>query len=175
AEAADFPEVGMPRDADNENAEEQRRDDVFDEAQENGAEKLQADRDRGAIMAQLRAGETADESPSGQGTARSCVRGDDDDRQPAQDNRDQRGQREHVSAGEQRGGDGNRCGHGCRGEKFVFHRRSMKNFIGAERYAGWGRVSMATAAKKAATRPFLPAAGGRSKIRSRLKPAPSSN
>jgi len=77
AQAADFPEVGMAGDAHHKNAEQQRRDDDFDEPQKNSAKKLQVDRDRGPIVAQLRAREKADENPSRQRTPRSCMRGDD--------------------------------------------------------------------------------------------------
>jgi hypothetical protein len=41
-----------------------------------------------------------------------------------------------MSSGEQRCRDCNRCGDNGRGEQFVFHRRSTKVFIGAERYSG---------------------------------------
>ncbi len=101
AEAADFLEVRVAGDANNENAEEQRRDDHLDEAQKNRAEELQVDCDRRPVVAQLRAREKADENPSRQRTSRSGIRGDEKDRQPAQKNGDQRRQRQHLSAGEQ--------------------------------------------------------------------------
>src|SRR5258708_33008245 len=66
AETADFLQVGVAGDADDENAEEQRRDDDLDEAEKNGAEELKVDRDRGPVVAKLRAGQQADEDPSGQ-------------------------------------------------------------------------------------------------------------
>jgi hypothetical protein len=47
-----------------------------------------------------------------------------------------------MSTGEQRCGDSDRCGNDGCCQEFVFHRRSTKNFIGAERYAAYGRVSM---------------------------------
>jgi len=39
-------------------------------------------------------------------------------------------------AGEERCRDSDHYGDNCRGKKFIFHRRSTKDFIGAERYAG---------------------------------------
>src|SRR5712664_3134539 len=66
AQAADFLQVGVPGDADDKNAEEQWRNDDLDEPQKNGAEELKVDRERGPVVAKLRAGQQADEDPSGQ-------------------------------------------------------------------------------------------------------------
>ena len=69
AEAADFLEVGVASNADDEDPKEQRRDDDLDEAEKNGAEELQVHRDRGPVVTQLRAGEKADEDPGRQRAA----------------------------------------------------------------------------------------------------------
>src|SRR6266567_1735625 len=136
AEAADFFQIGVAGDSDNENTEEQRRDDDLDEAQENSAEELQIHRDGGRVVAEFRAGEKADENPSRQRTARSGIRRDEKNCEPTEERWDQRGQRQNLSAGEQRYRDSDRCGDGCRGEELIFHRRSTKDSIDAERYAG---------------------------------------
>src|SRR5882724_4611655 len=136
AEAPDFFQIRVARDANDENAEKQWRDDDFNEAKKNRAENLQVDRDGRPIVAKFSARKKADENPSRQRAARSTVRGDKKDGQPAQKAWDQRGQRQDLRAREQRCRDGNRCCGDCRGKKFVFHRHPAKKFIGAERYAG---------------------------------------
>ncbi len=102
AEAADFFQIGVAGDSDNENTEEQRRDDDLDEAQENSAEELQIHRDGGRVVAEFRAGEKADENPSRQRTARSGIRRDEKNCEPTEERWDQRGQRQNLSAGEPR-------------------------------------------------------------------------
>src|SRR5216684_8034473 len=101
SQPANFFQIRVAGDANNENAEEQRRNDHLDEAQKNRTEELQINRNRRPVVAQLRAREKADENPSRQRTSRSGIRGDEKDRQPAQKNGDQRRQRQHLSAGEQ--------------------------------------------------------------------------
>src|SRR5712692_87955 len=100
AEAADFLEVRVAGDANNENAEEQRRNDHLDEAQKDGAEELQINRNRRPVVTQLRAREKADENPSRQRALRSGIRGDEKDRQPPQEHWNKRGQGQQLSAGE---------------------------------------------------------------------------
>ncbi len=136
AETPDFFQIRVARDANDENAEKQWRDDDFDEAKKNRAENLQVDCDGRPIVAKFSARKKADENPSRQRAARSTVRGDKKDGQPAQKARDQRGQRQDLRAREQRCRNCNRCCGDCRGKKFVFHRHPAKKFIGAERYAG---------------------------------------
>src|ERR1700687_2933640 len=93
AQAADFLQIGVASDADDENAEEQRGDDDFDEAEKNGSEELQVDCDRGPVVAKLRAGEKADKDPSRQRAPGRSIGRDENDREPAQERRDKRGQR----------------------------------------------------------------------------------
>jgi len=107
-------------DAHHEDAKEQRRDDHLDEPQKDGSEELQVDCDRGGIVAKLRAGEKADEDPSRQRAAGCGIRRDEKDRKPAQERRDQRGQRQHMSAGEERSGNSDGGGDDCRGEEIFF-------------------------------------------------------
>src|SRR5260370_25238870 len=102
AETADFLEVGVAGDSNNEDAEEQRRDDDFDEAEKNGAEDLQVYRDRRPVVAQFRAREKADQDPSRQRAARGGIGGDEKERQPAQERCDKRGPRQDVCSRQER-------------------------------------------------------------------------
>ena len=92
----------MAGDADDEDSEEERGDYYFDEAEKNGAEKLQVDGDAGPIVADFRTGEKSDEDPGREGTARSGVGGDEDDREPTQNC--WKNGRERCDCGEQRRG-----------------------------------------------------------------------
>src|SRR5260370_31249423 len=65
AEAANFFEVRVAGDADDERDEEQRGDDYLDETQEDGAEELKLEGDRGGVVAKFRDGEQAKENPRG--------------------------------------------------------------------------------------------------------------
>src|SRR5260370_6723279 len=93
SKAADFFQIGVAGDSNNENTEEQRRDDDLDEAEKNGAEELQVDRDGRRVVAEFRAGEKADENPSRQRTPRSGIRRDEENFEPTEERWDQRGQR----------------------------------------------------------------------------------
>src|SRR5437762_1219362 len=136
AEPPDFFQIGVAGDPNNEDAEKERRDNDFDEAEKNRAEQLQIYSDGGSVVAEFRAGKKPDENPGGQRAPRSGIRGDEKNCEPTQKRWNKSRQRQNVSASEERCRDGNRCGYDGRGKKFVFHRRSMRVFIGAERYAG---------------------------------------
>src|SRR2546430_1056783 len=147
AEPPDFFQIRVPGDADNEDAEKEWRDNHFDKTEKNRAEQLQIYSDGGSVVAKFRAGEESDKNPSRQRAPRSGIRRDKKNRQPTQERWEQRRERQNVSAGEERCRDGNRCGGDGRGKKFVFHRRSMRVSIGAERYAGQRCMSMASTGK----------------------------
>ena len=98
AQAADFLQVGVAGDAHDENAEEQRRDDDLDEAEKDGAEELQIDRDRRPVVAKLRAGEKPDKDPGRQRAAGCGICRKNEDCEPAQEQWDKRRQRRHLSA-----------------------------------------------------------------------------
>ena len=139
----------MARDAHHEDAKEQRRDDDLDEPQKNGSEELQVHRDRGPVVAKLRARQQAHQDPGGQRAPRCRVGGDKHDRQPAQERRGERRQRHDlragpVSADKERRGNRNRGREYRRCQQAVFHRGSVQERIGGERYAASGRVSMQT-------------------------------
>src|SRR5260370_20512919 len=69
AEAANFFQIRVTGNANDKNAEEERRDDNFNETKKNRAEQLQIDGDGRPVVAKLRAGEKADENPARQRTA----------------------------------------------------------------------------------------------------------
>src|SRR6266436_6761929 len=87
-EASDFFQIRVARDAHHENGEKQGRDNHFDEAKKNRAEELQVDSDRWPVVAELGAGEKSNENPSRQRTPHSGIRGDEQNREPAQKRQD---------------------------------------------------------------------------------------
>jgi len=123
----------MPND---ENAEKQRRDDDFNEAKKNPPENLQVDRDGRPIVAKFSAREKADENPSGQRAARSTVRGDKKDGQPAQKGPGPARAAARFARPRAAMPRWQSLLWRFPRKKFVFHRRPAKKFIGAERYAG---------------------------------------
>src|SRR5258708_9280718 len=74
AEAANFFQIRVTGNANDKNAEEERRDDNFNETKKNRAEQLQIDGDGRPVVAKLRAGEKADENPARQRTTASGIR-----------------------------------------------------------------------------------------------------
>src|SRR5258708_16873359 len=83
AEAANFVQIRVTGNANDKNAEEERRDDDFNETKKNRAEQLQIDGDGRPVVAKLRAGEKADENPARQRTAGRGIRRQEPNRKPA--------------------------------------------------------------------------------------------
>jgi hypothetical protein len=120
-EAADFFEVGVAGDADDESAEEKRGDDDFDEAEKDRAEELKIDGEGGEVVAEFRAGEETHKDPAGERAAGSSVNSDEEDGEPAQDGDEKRGERQKMRAGENSGCDRQSGDEKNGEEEAVFH------------------------------------------------------
>ncbi len=142
AETAHFLQVGVPGNADNEDSEQQGRDDDLDEPEKDGSKELQVDRDRGPVLAKLRAGEKPDQDPSRQRAAGCGIGADQKDREPTQERWDDRVVRQHVSASQERRSNSGRGNENGSEEKSVFHWSSTRERIVGERYAASVFVSM---------------------------------
>ena len=66
ADAADFAEVAVTGDAGDQRAEDERRDDDFDEAEENVAEESRVGGEGGSVEAEFETGEHGEENPEGE-------------------------------------------------------------------------------------------------------------